>query len=146
MLCWSVFHHCDKIPQKINLKEERFFFGPQLQRFQSLIIGSVVSGPVVTQNIMVGVCGRAKLLTLLYRKQRERMRKRGWGIQEKTPSDLSPIRPYLLKFPSSSNIPLIYEPINGLIHWWGQSPHNPITFQKPHLWTLLVLGTKPAIY
>jgi hypothetical protein len=34
---------------------------------------------------------------------------------------------HLVKFPPSHNSPLIYEFINGPIHWRGQSPHDPIT-------------------
>jgi hypothetical protein len=33
-------------------------------------------------------------------------------------------------------MPSEFESTSGLIHWWGQSPHDPITSQKPHLWAL----------
>jgi hypothetical protein len=45
--------------------------------------------------------------------------------------------------PASSNYapsPNINPSSCGLIHWWGESPHNPITSQWPRLWTLLPWG------
>jgi hypothetical protein len=42
---------------------------------------------------------------------------------------------HILKFPSLANSPSHYGPMDGQIHWWGQSPYNDITSWKPHLWT-----------
>jgi hypothetical protein len=47
-----------KIFERTMLRQELFIL-PQFQRFQSLTLGSIDSGPVVRKNTMeVGTCGR----------------------------------------------------------------------------------------
>jgi hypothetical protein len=56
----------------------------------------------------------------------------GWNytLQRHGPGDLLlPTRFNLLKFSPPPNCPWSYESINGLIHSWGQRPHN-LTISK----------------
>jgi hypothetical protein len=48
------FHHCVNIPEKISFKEERFILAQGFRGSNPWSLGSVVSGPVVRQNIMAG--------------------------------------------------------------------------------------------
>jgi hypothetical protein len=47
MIIWTIgvldFHHCDKIPEKINLKEERLILTDNIRGFSTWSLGSVVS-------------------------------------------------------------------------------------------------------
>jgi hypothetical protein len=75
--CISYFSHCcdnipDKIPDGNNLREERFIFGFQFLGFQSTVLGSIDSGPMVKQDIMVVEHMEEEAIYLLMdRKQRE---------------------------------------------------------------------------
>lgn len=53
-LCWSNFYHGNNIPEKINLKGERFILVLGFKGFSPWLVGSVVSGPVVRWNLMMG--------------------------------------------------------------------------------------------
>jgi hypothetical protein len=55
-------HYCDKTPEKISLKLERLIFAHGSRAFRSWSLGSVISGPVVRQNIMMGVHSGAEWL------------------------------------------------------------------------------------
>lgn len=75
-----------------------------------------------------------------WKAERERMRDWGQGLVTKDLILLT--RSHLLSFHHSlSN----YEPINELIHAWGQRHHDPVISQEPHLWTRLH-RTKPWTY
>jgi hypothetical protein len=54
--CKAVFHHCDKISEKISIKEERPI------AFTVSVHGSWshYCGPVIRQNIIAGECDRAE--------------------------------------------------------------------------------------
>jgi hypothetical protein len=38
------FHHCDKIPKKSNLKEERFILAHAFRSFSAWLYGSIAKG------------------------------------------------------------------------------------------------------
>jgi hypothetical protein len=69
------------------------------------------------------------------------------GKQEDTESKMHPskthpsdpvllVTAHLSQFPPPPSRPFSYESINGLTNWWGQSPCEPITSSKLHLWAL----------
>jgi hypothetical protein len=60
----STYYCCDKIPEKINLKVERFILGCGIRSFGPQLLGSVVSGVMVRKEIMAEEHGKEKLLTL----------------------------------------------------------------------------------
>lgn len=60
-ICYSAFHHCNKIFEINSLKEESFF-GSQFQSFQSMVTWPCCFGPLVTQCIMAGAHSRGSCL------------------------------------------------------------------------------------
>lgn len=107
-----------------------------------MVIWLPSSGPVVRQKITVGSTWRSITAHLMVTRSRKKRRGQVQNIPFKGTalSDLLPLRTHLPKLPSPPIPPLSYGFINELTHWWGQSPHNPITSQRPYLWTLLHLG------
>lgn len=49
-------------------------------------------------------------------------------------------RPTFSNQDSPPSIPFSFNFNNELSHWWSQGPHDPITFQKCHLWTHETVG------
>jgi hypothetical protein len=47
------FHPCDKIPEKNNVREKSFLLAHGFRSFSPWLFGSIVSGPVLRQCIMV---------------------------------------------------------------------------------------------
>jgi hypothetical protein len=108
----QTFCLCDKIPDISNLRVGEMYFSSWLQRFQSIVLGSIDSGPMLRQNNMAAAAcgrrwgGRGKKERERERERekerkegRKRGRKEGAGdkIPPRTyPSDLlSPARPHL---------------------------------------------------
>jgi hypothetical protein len=54
---------------------------------------------------------------------------------------LPPTRPPPPEISTTSTSPLSYEAISELICWQSKSSHNPVTFKRSHLWTLLHWGS-----
>jgi hypothetical protein len=52
------FYHYDKLPEIINLKEGKVYFGSQLKRVQSIDTWPCRFGPMMAQHIMAGVHSR----------------------------------------------------------------------------------------
>jgi hypothetical protein len=69
-----------KKPEKINLKEEKAYFGSWLQRFQSVVIWLHCYGLIVKQNIMVGAV--AEQSSSLHGNQEAERDREGWGREE----------------------------------------------------------------
>lgn len=68
-------------------------------------------------------------------KHRGKWRGQGCNIPSK---DIFPMMCFIQlgPFHRLSIMPLNCVSISRLIHWWAQSSHDPITFQRPHLWAL----------
>jgi hypothetical protein len=47
VLCYSVFHYCDKIPEKNKFKKERFILTYDFRGFNPSLPDSIVSGSVI---------------------------------------------------------------------------------------------------
>lgn len=104
-MCYSASSRCNKIPEIINLKEEKFYFGSEFQSFQSF--GPIALGPVAWQYLTVEAPSRGNLFNLWQPESKERVRK-GPGSQylllgntytDLTPSHWAPP----LKGPTSPN-------------------------------------------
>jgi hypothetical protein len=141
----SFFHHCDKYPRERTYTEEGFILAPGFRAFS---LGPLLWAWGMADHHVSGHAWRKKLFTSW---QEAKSDKNELGTKYIFPGHVSidPPPPTKSHFPQFHHHLTVYsdfESINGLIHLWRQSHHDPITFPKPHLWTLLLLGTKPSIY
>jgi hypothetical protein len=96
--------------------EERFI---SAHGFSPWLVGSIISGPVVKQNILAEGHSEAEILTSWYL----RNRKKQWDLKQDTaPKDRLPVT-YFLQLGSTpkgfhhlSVVPSNYSSISGLIH------------------------------
>jgi hypothetical protein len=76
---------------------------------------------------------------IVIKKQRERGDRARTRYSPKSipPRTQLPSARFPFLFPSPSSSPPNYQSMDRLIHLLDQSPYDPVTSQKPHLWTLV---------
>jgi hypothetical protein len=99
-------HHCDKISDINNLREEKIYFGLWFQRLQSTVFGSSHYGPLVRQNIMAEQHEAEAVYLIMNRKQRKR-KELGtrYNLHSCAPvTPFPPVRPYLPNFHQKKSV------------------------------------------
>lgn len=139
-MCWLAFHYYDKKPEKISIKEKRLTL--------AMVLDVSVHGHLAPFLWAFGKAEHhdaehvAQQSCLPHSGQKVERWGKGSGTRYTLPAHASsaflpPTMPHLLQFPTPPNGVFNYEPINGLIDWWGQSPYDLNTSQKFYLWLLL---------
>jgi hypothetical protein len=117
-----------QIPEKNNLREERFILAYSIRGLSPWWASSMAFGLKWDR-----AYGREGWYLIATRKQSETERGGCWGrdisFMPQWPTSSNQAPPSTVSIPIHSSFN--YESINGLIHRLGQSPHDPITFQKP---------------
>lgn len=86
----SVFHHCDKIPDKISIKEGRRTLAHGSEASVRGKVGLFLSHPGLGRNIVVERCGRGKLSTACQPGSKERKPERKQPGTRRSPQSTFP--------------------------------------------------------
>jgi hypothetical protein len=113
-------------------KEGKVCLGSQFQRFQLMVTWPHCSGLVLKQNILTGSMW-------LFTSWQPGGRGQNITFQDMSQWSASSNKSLLL------NSPLRNELVDGLIHWWTQTPHDPVTSRVPPL-KAAALRTNPSTY
>jgi hypothetical protein len=111
-----------QIPEKINLREEKFILAHGIRGFSPWLAGSIAFRPLARQNFMAEGCGGRKLLTAWQsgsQEWQERVGDKKYPSKVHTPSYLlPPNNPHLVVFTISQYChQVVNSSVDWLIHW-----------------------------